>query len=69
MVKIRYNVGEDIIQISVLDPSGAKLETYRCNKSDSKEYGRILKILYEKYDAKPELDKGFLEVEEGFFKF
>lgn len=54
-MRIRYNRGDEILDISIRDQSGAKIEIRRCNLSDEEEYGRIVFHIYKKYGKLPKL--------------
>ncbi len=43
----------DVIEITVKDSSGAKIETWIFNINDNKKASRVLRILKEKYDFNP----------------
>ena len=44
----KYQEGE-ILEIILKDLSGAKLDSFKCNKSDSKKFYQIISILKNKY--------------------
>lgn len=49
---VRYNSGDEVIEIKVLDDKGGKLDARRANKSDSEANSRWLKWLVEKWGVK-----------------
>ena len=68
MTRIIYNEGL-IIEIVVREGNGRKIETQRCNGTDSKSYGKILKYLKSKYDIKPMVEKELFDVDSEFWKY
>ena len=65
MVRVSYQNGDEIIEVIVRDSSGAKIETWRCNRDDEKEYGKIISRIWRKYGAKPIFDNSFLDIDKG----
>jgi hypothetical protein len=65
----RYNDGDDIIEINVRDPSGARYDGRRSNKSDAKENGRWLMWLIRKHGVKFQIEKGLFDLDSEFFKY
>lgn len=52
---VQYNRTGDIIEIVVRDCSGKRLDKFVFNGSDSKRFGRVMKILKDVYNFKPEV--------------
>lgn len=52
-VNINYNNSGDIIEITIKEYNGRKLENFRFNGNNSTMYGRIIENLYEKYGFRP----------------
>ena len=65
----QYRNGDEVIEIRILDDSGGKLDARRCNKSDSKEGGRMLKWLVEKWGWNPKIDGEIINLDSEFLKF
>lgn len=67
MGRLRYNGNEDILEVTVKDPTGAKIDSYICNINDKKGIRRIIFLLKNKYnvdfaeDKKEESSQGFLD--------
>lgn len=53
---INYDRTGDVIEITIRDYSGAKLETHTCNAKDKKKYSAILRYLKDKFGFEPEID-------------
>lgn len=68
MRRVRYNHGDEILEIIVKDQSGAKIEVFRCNGQDAEEYANIIMRIYKKFDIKPKLPNNFLDINSEFFK-
>lgn len=53
---IRYGRQNDIVEITVRDASGGRIDYFKCN--NKKDYKRILKIVRDKYgfDFAPEIE-------------
>lgn len=70
----KYNRGDEIIEITVKDPSGAKEESISFNKLDKKNVARALKYLEEKWGLdtsfyrKVSIEPGITETDESFFE-
>ena len=69
MRTVHYNRGDEILEVSIRDSSGAKIEVRRCNLSDSVESGKILKWLREKYGFTPTNYNSFMDIDSEFMKF
>lgn len=69
MRTVTYNRGDEIIEVTIRDSSGARIEVRRCNLSDNKECGKIWKWLHDKYNFKPTIEKAFLSEQSEFLKF
>jgi hypothetical protein len=64
-----YNHGDEILEVTIRDTSGARIEIRRSNISDKKENGNILSWLIKKWNVKFQLDKSFLDIDSDFFKY
>lgn len=69
MRRVSYNQGDEILEVTIRDQTGSKIEVRRCNIGDEKECGRIVRWLREKYGFKAKVDKHGLEVESEFLRF
>lgn len=69
MKGVRYNQGDDIVEVTIRDSSGARVEVRRCNKSDDKENGKWLLWLIRKHGVRFKIDTEFLDIDSEFFKF
>lgn len=69
MKRVHYNRGDEIVEVVIRDSSGARIEVRRCNLSDDKECGHIIKWLKDKYNFKIKVDKEFLDTQNEFFRF
>ena len=69
MRSVYYNRGDEILTVIVSDQTGRKIETRRCNLSDGKEGGKIMRWLKEKWNFTPLIDKDFLSLDNEFFKY
>jgi len=69
MRSVSYNRGDDILEVTIRDSSGGKIEVRRCNLSDGKQCGMILKWLKDKYQFTPLIDKSFFDLQNEFLKF
>lgn len=69
MRQVHYNKGDEIIEVTIRDQTGARIEVRRCNLSDERECGKLLKWLKDKYGFKIKLDKLWLDSDTEFFKF
>ena len=67
--RVHYNTGDEIIELTIRDQTGSKIEVYRCNGKDAEELGRILYRIFKKFDIKPKLPNNFLDITNEFFKF
>lgn len=67
-MKIRYNQGDDILEVVVKDATGAKIEVRRANKQDHNECGKIIKWLIQKHGFKFKIDKMWIDMDNEFFK-
>jgi hypothetical protein len=54
MGTIDYQRSGEVIEITIRDSSGAKIERHVCNMRDKKKYASILKYLQDKYGFSPE---------------
>jgi hypothetical protein len=68
-MRIQYNRGDEILEVTIRDQTGAKIETRRCNLSDVKECGKILKWLKDKYGFTPLIEKSLFDMDTEFLKF
>ena len=55
-MRINYNCGSDIIEITVKDSSMRKIDFFRVELSNKKEVSRVLSILKSKYNFAPSID-------------
>jgi RNA:NAD 2'-phosphotransferase (TPT1/KptA family) len=55
MVNANYFRSGEIIEITIKDSSGAKIEKHVCNANDKKRYASILRYLRDKYGFEPEI--------------
>lgn len=69
MKSVQYNQGDEVIEVTVRDHTGARIEVRRCNLSDEKECGKLVKWLKEKYGFKFKIDREWLELDNEFLKF
>lgn len=69
MASLNLNMGDEILEVIIKDRTGAKIEVRRCNLSDRKEGGKIIKWLKDKYDFNPLFSNGFTELDSEFLKF
>lgn len=69
MRQVHYNQGDEILEITIRDQTGARIEVRRCNLNDEKECGKIVKWLKDKYGFKFKFDKSWLEVDNEFLKY
>ena len=53
----RYNEGGEIIEIIIRESSGAKIESYKFNISDSDRFSKIIYAVKKKYGLKDRKDK------------
>lgn len=68
MKNIKYNRGDEIVEVTIRDTSGARIEVRRSNLSDDKENGRWLKWLMQKWGVRFKVDGEFLNLDSDFFK-
>lgn len=71
MRRPNYNSGDEILEVTIRDTSGSKIEVRRSNLSDKKENGKILKWLIDKWGVKFKIDRtnrSLLDLEEDFLK-
>ena len=57
----------DMIEVTLRDFSGKKIESWRCPTRDRKSITRIIKLIEDKYGIKKEED--FLSLDNEFLKF
>lgn len=69
MGKPKYNTGDEIIEVTIRDSSGARQDVRRANKLDAEENGKILIWLIRKWGVKFKFNKDFLDLDNEFFKF
>lgn len=69
MGRVHYNRGDEIVEITIRDTSGARMEVRRCNITDEIENGRWLKWLIQKWGVKFKIEKSFMDVDNSFLKF
>jgi hypothetical protein len=67
--KVSYNRGDEILEVTIRDTSGARIEVRRSNISDERENGRILSWLINKWGLKFKYDKSLLDIDNDFFKY
>lgn len=66
---VKYNQGDEIIEVTIRDSSGARQDIRRANKSDEEENGKWLLWLIRKWGVKFKFPKEFMDVESEFFKY
>jgi hypothetical protein len=63
--KVRFNSGDGIIKIKIMDDTGARTDEFTCNMSDRKHIAFVGRILKDKYGIQfnysEEENKGFFD--------
>lgn len=67
---VKYNRGDEIIEVVIRDNSGSKMQIWRNNINDSTANGNLLMCLVTKWGMKFNIKKGsFLDMDSEFLKF
>lgn len=69
MKGVRYNQGDEIIEITIRDSSGARQDVRRANKLDDEENGKWLMWLIRKWGVRFKIPKGFLDLDSEFLRY
>lgn len=69
MRRVHYNKGDEIIEVTIRDQTGARIEIRRCNLADEEECGNIIRWLKDKYGFRAKINKDWLALDTEFFKF
>ena len=67
-MKVKFNQGDEILEVTMRDSSMARLECRRCNNNDPEDCGRIIKWLMVKWGTRFKFEKGFLDIDSEFLK-
>lgn len=67
MKNVRYNRGDEIVEITIRDQTGARIEVRRNNLNDEKENSKWLKWLITKWGVKFKVDNDFMDLNSEFF--
>ena len=55
-MRINYNCGSDIVEITVKDSSMRKIDFFRVELYNKKEFNRVLSVLKSKYNFTPSIN-------------
>lgn len=69
MKSVRYNQGDEILEVTVRDATGARIEVRRCNLKDDREINKLIKWLVDKYNVRIKYDNKILSIDSEFIKF
>ena len=65
-MKVKFNSGDEILEVTIRDASMGKIETRRCNKSDAQDCGEILLWLINKWGVRFKVNKTFFNLDSEF---
>lgn len=69
MKNVKYNRGDEIIEVIIRDSSGSKMQIWRNNINDFRANGKLLMCLIKKWGMRFDLpDKSWLDIDNEFFR-